>query len=105
MAELESCLPGSSVAADATRVSAGCWEGTMNLKLGRTLESTEVSPFIDPGEQVWSAETTCSSSLKSRTGGACESRTPSEILTSTSDLHHTEADEHSNRGPAAVAKC
>ena len=54
MAELKSCLPGSSVAADATRLSAGCWEGTMNLKLGRPVGSTvsEVSPFVGPGEQV-----------------------------------------------------
>ena len=54
MAELGSCLPGSSVAADATRLSAGCWEGTMNLDFGRPVRSTVsgVSPFIGPDERV-----------------------------------------------------
>ena len=33
----------------------------MNLELGRSVGSTDVSPSIDPGEQVWDA--TCSSSL------------------------------------------
>ena len=50
MAELGSCLAGSWVAADGTRVSAGCLEETMNLELSRSVGSTEVSPFID---QSW----------------------------------------------------
>ena len=33
-------------------MSAGCWGGTMDLELGRSVGSTDVSPFIDPGEQV-----------------------------------------------------
>ena len=55
IAEPGSYLPGSSAAANATRVSAGCLEGTTNLELGRSVGSTDVSPFIDPGEQVWDA--------------------------------------------------
>ena len=54
MAELGSCLPGSSVAANATRLNAGCWEGTMNFELGRPVGSTtvsEVSSSIGPDEQ------------------------------------------------------
>ena len=31
-------------------MSVGCWGGTMNLELGRSVRSTDVSPFIDPGE-------------------------------------------------------
>ena len=38
--------------------------------------------------------------LKPSTSAACKSRTPSGILTFTRGLHHIEADEHSNRGPA-----
>ena len=54
MAELGSCLPGSSVPADATRLSADSWEGTMNLDFGRPVRSTVsgVYPFIGPDEQV-----------------------------------------------------
>ena len=33
-------------------MSAGCWGGTMGSVLGRSVGSTDVSPFIDPGEQV-----------------------------------------------------
>ena len=35
----------------------------MNLELGRSVGSTEVPPFTGPGEQIWDASSTCSSSL------------------------------------------
>ena len=44
--------PEFSIAADATGLSAGCWERTLNLELGRPVGSTvsEVSPFTGPNE-------------------------------------------------------
>ena len=54
-AESGSCLPWPTAAANATRVSAGCLEAIMNLESGRSVGSTGVSPFIDPGEKIWDA--------------------------------------------------
>ena len=36
----------------------------MNLELGRSVGSNEVSPFFSPGEQILDAKPTCSSSLR-----------------------------------------
>ena len=52
IAESGSCLPGSSAAANATRVGAGCFEEITNLESGRSVGSSDVSPFFDSGEQI-----------------------------------------------------
>ena len=62
--KLVNFLPGSSVAAaGATRMRAGCWEGTMNLKLSRSVGSTDVYPLIGSGEQIGETRSACSSWL------------------------------------------
>ena len=55
-------LPESWVAAGATRLSAGCWEETMNSELGRSMGSTKIFPFIGSLEQVDGTKSTCSTS-------------------------------------------
>ena len=63
-----SCLPWSSAAANAARVSAVFLEAMMNLESGRSAGSTGVFPFIDLGEQIWDA--LCSSSFGTADRGA-----------------------------------
>ena len=36
----------------------------MRLELGRSVRSTDASPFIDPGEQVWDATYSSSFNLE-----------------------------------------
>ena len=57
-------------------MSAGCWKGTMNLELGRSVVSTEVSPFIGSREQVGETKLACSSSFNLVLGGLAKGGPP-----------------------------
>ena len=50
-------------------MSAGCWGETMNLELDRSVESTQVSPFIGSREQARETKSACSSSFNLVLGG------------------------------------
>ena len=63
----------------------------MNLELGRSVGSTEVSPIPGPREKVGETKSACFTFLNL-------------VLVGPRGLNHIEEHEHSNRGPAAVAK-
>ena len=70
----------------------------MNLELGRSVGSTEVSPFISSLEQVGGTESACFSSLSLVPVGLA--RGPYFFSLSPSRVDLTIPDEHCSRSPA-----